>query len=351
MCDDEIFFDWEDGCSSPRNSAVCRSDELEMIAADTKTKITILQMKEDPCVSRLRHQIQAMGVAHPTGCPSSEDIAAALTMLGIPCILRSSVVDNVIGRDCFKQLRYSFVVVKTPGGPEIFVDPQFQEQFRLARDEPRHEAFVSALPSTFVGTEFTLRETVQLAAQQVMSAMDRLQLDRPPWRNADALLSKWLPRKYVDETLGTLPTMPSSSLRSASWIERLKKPTVVLRRERGHDVPIKASDLKPKCVVQGFSARRPSSGVAPRLGVSPFAEAGPSSQVIEAFRCSGAGPSTCEKAARDLALDGMAGLRLNHSSLPSTTSGTSGKGHVDEALAEVRAEWRVETRRKRNRVM
>eukprot|EP00798_Chlamydomonas_sp_ICE-L_P006785 gene6785-30748_t len=235
------------------------------------TQVAMLQTLDSSVTAKICTTLFALQRGAPSGSLTAESIASSFATVGIPCRLRRTVVASGEG-NCLRQLRHSFVVVQVVGAPEVvYVDPQFKEQFQLARSDPIHNAFLRALPSIFVGTELKLRPLVKLAAEQCLAGLDRLRLARPPWRSVSALMSKWLPEKYTDEKYtdekftgentswpATQPCGSSLNLQRMSALSECSKQPPsppVLRGSCGSDVLVvmKVSELKPTKVIHGFS--------------------------------------------------------------------------------------------------
>eukprot|EP00798_Chlamydomonas_sp_ICE-L_P010420 gene10420-8370_t len=213
----------------------------------------MLQSLNSSATSKIFTTLIELQRAAPSGSLSAASIASSLTSAGMPCRLRRTVVDKGEGT-CLRRLRYCFVVVQIVGAPEVYVDPQFKEQFHLPRSDPIHDVFLRALPSSFVGKALTLPPLVKLAAEQCLAGLDRLRL-------TSAMMSKWLPEKYTDENVSWAGVQAGGSSHNlqclSSLTERLQQSPHPheLRQGRGADVvvPMKVSDLKPNKVVHGFS--------------------------------------------------------------------------------------------------
>ncbi|GLC60346.1 hypothetical protein PLESTB_001602300 [Pleodorina starrii] len=82
----------------------------------------------------------------------------------------------------------------------VIVDPFFREQFKVA-GMPSNSAYSTAvenLPECFVGTIGTVNALVCLLTGTLVQESAALGIELPPWRSKQALLSKWLPRRFAD---------------------------------------------------------------------------------------------------------------------------------------------------------
>lgn len=139
-------------------------------------------------------------------------LATRLAALGYRVALRTAVGGGH-GTTCFANLRHEFLVIfpsdsssGTPqypsqdsvaaGGPEILiVDPNFTEHFEISHPTTLYSAILSCVPSEFVGPPVRLRPLVQLLAAEMLDAFHAQGLERPPWRKASSILTKWLPER------------------------------------------------------------------------------------------------------------------------------------------------------------
>ena len=81
----------------------------------------------------------------------------------------------------------------------IVVDPLFGQLFKLGKPSPRYHAFHAAcVPETFVGTLNMMLTLVKAAAGAVLLSFAEADMPLPPWRRANSLMSRWLPRDFVD---------------------------------------------------------------------------------------------------------------------------------------------------------
>ena len=86
-------------------------------------------------------------------------------------------------------------------GPELFIDPIFRDQFRVALiSDKRYNSFLcEEVPDVFVGTQAMLLNTLEVVASELEGAAARAALELPVWRRHEYLMSKWLPVDYSDE--------------------------------------------------------------------------------------------------------------------------------------------------------
>ncbi|KAL6753470.1 hypothetical protein V8C86DRAFT_3169138 [Haematococcus lacustris] len=82
----------------------------------------------------------------------------------------------------------------------LVVEPRLREQFLIASPTPAYEQLLQTLPVSFVGSMARLESLVALMAQQAAAAFRQQQRPVPPWRSAEALLSKWSPAQVEQLT-------------------------------------------------------------------------------------------------------------------------------------------------------
>ncbi len=81
-----------------------------------------------------------------------------------------------------------------------------QEQFIIAKTTARYASILAAIPQIFVGPEEHLVLLVNFLCTEMNAAFRQLGSVLPPWRQASSMLSKWKPRKSVDEPVfGAVP--------------------------------------------------------------------------------------------------------------------------------------------------
>jgi len=105
------------------------------------------------------------------------------------------------GRHWFRQLHHSFLLVE--GDPQYpdqlyVVDPNFRDQFAIARATRQYDTLLSAVPSVFVGRGKKLLPTIQLMCEEIAVAFSQQHLEVPPWRRRTSMMSKWMPERKTD---------------------------------------------------------------------------------------------------------------------------------------------------------
>jgi hypothetical protein len=73
--------------------------------------------------------------------------------------------------------------------------PMCREQFHIPQPTPAYEDLMLVLPAVFVGTTDRLGPLVQLVCEEMSVAFEARSMTLPPWRQAKAMLSKWMPTK------------------------------------------------------------------------------------------------------------------------------------------------------------
>ena len=73
-----------------------------------------------------------------------------------------------------------------------------REQFAISQSTREYEKLLSLVPSEFVGTPARLKPLVNLLCLEMEQTFQERGLTWPPWRQAESMISKWLPAKvYV----------------------------------------------------------------------------------------------------------------------------------------------------------
>jgi len=106
------------------------------------------------------------------------------------------------GFECLQNLRHSYLHVTAWGIPSqpFVVDPQFCEQFLIAKPTYRYMRLLAHVPEVLVFPECGIRPLVQFLCMELAAAFKSTNTIVPPWRQASSMLSKWLPRNLkVDE--------------------------------------------------------------------------------------------------------------------------------------------------------
>ncbi|PNH08504.1 hypothetical protein TSOC_004936 [Tetrabaena socialis] len=130
-------------------------------------------------------------------------LVSILTALGYRCSLRTALGGGD-GADCLRNLRHTFISCETAGvngGParRYVVDAQFRDQFIIAKTTARYASILAAIPQVFVGPEEHLVLLVNFLCSEMSTAFRQLGSVLPPWRHASSMLSKWKPRKSMDD--------------------------------------------------------------------------------------------------------------------------------------------------------
>ncbi|KAG2487290.1 hypothetical protein HYH03_014130 [Edaphochlamys debaryana] len=181
--------------------------------------------EEDEVVTEIQRFVQPTSSAEArllsdvrVACQHAKDgqdttkLVAILSALGYRCSLRTALGGGD-GADCLRNLRHTFITCDTPsvnGAParRYIVDPQFKEQFIIAKTTARYAAILAAIPQVFVGPEEHLALLVNFLCTEMSTAFRQLGSVLPPWRHASSVLSKWRPRKSVDESMAAAARNP-----------------------------------------------------------------------------------------------------------------------------------------------
>ncbi|GIL53548.1 hypothetical protein Vafri_9121 [Volvox africanus] len=142
---------------------------------------------------------------------SLQAIAERLAADGLLVTLRSGLGVGTESPDYLSTLRHSFLICQEgSAGLCVIVDPFFRDQFKVAAmpQTSSYCAAVSKLPECFVGTIGTVNALVCLLTGTLLQESTTVGLELPPWRSKQALISKWLPRRFSD-TVFTPPSFVS----------------------------------------------------------------------------------------------------------------------------------------------
>ena len=140
------------------------------------------------------------------------ELGERLRTLGYTVTLRTALGGDSIGgsASCLRNLRHSFLAVTLPNSSEsassglekvFIVDPKFLDQFEIAHSTSRYDAVLSLLPSAIVLSAGRLADTVGVLCEEMARAFEKTGTPLPPWRQANAMLSKWQPRRSEDVTM------------------------------------------------------------------------------------------------------------------------------------------------------
>lgn len=80
----------------------------------------------------------------------------------------------------------------------LIVDPSFREQFEIPQPTRGYSAALALLAPEFVGSASRLIPLVQCLCAEMAASFEAEGLTLPPWRRAQAMLSKWLPQRSRD---------------------------------------------------------------------------------------------------------------------------------------------------------
>ena len=80
-------------------------------------------------------------------------------------------------------------------GPPVLNELLCREQFAISQSTDEYDKLLSQIPGEFVGTGTRLRPLVKLLCLKMEQAFQDTGLTRPPWRQPESMLSKWLPSK------------------------------------------------------------------------------------------------------------------------------------------------------------
>lgn len=185
-------------------------------------------------------------------------LASHLATIGYRVALRTAVGGGA-GQNCFRNLCYQFLLISDNSCTvEYVVDPNFRsallckqalesglspfrftccpssppchillpkggyllcrEQFAISQSTPEYEKLLSLVPGEFVGTTARLRPLVKLLCLQMEQAFQDTGLTRPPWRQAESMMSKWLPSKAG--LLTPAPCSPHSKRKALHNLDR-----------------------------------------------------------------------------------------------------------------------------------
>lgn len=93
-------------------------------------------------------------------------------------------------------VRHQFITVCLPdnssaGLASYIVEPNFRDCFCIAHPTPRFSAVLDGVPTVAVVTKASLHRAVGILAREMAASFAAQGEDLPPWRTAQALLSKW----------------------------------------------------------------------------------------------------------------------------------------------------------------
>ena len=107
-----------------------------------------------------------------------------------------------------QRLSHSFIVLNGGKDTVFIVDPFFREQFQIGlRDDEYQDLLLKSVPEVFVGTPKALKSAARLICLAMQAALCRLDMPVAPWWDIPAILSKWSPESFRDETLESLANL------------------------------------------------------------------------------------------------------------------------------------------------
>ncbi len=89
-------------------------------------------------------------------------------------------------------------------------DPNFREHFAIPHPTDAYAATLTLLPDEFIGSSSRLVPLVQIMCAEMAASFEAKGLTLPPWRRAQAMLSKWLPQRMSDQPLSSAQRCSSS---------------------------------------------------------------------------------------------------------------------------------------------
>lgn len=102
-----------------------------------------------------------------------------------------------------------------PASRRYIVDLHFKEQFAIAKPTPRYAAISAVLPSFYVGLEENLPPLVSFLVSELSASFHARSCVLPPWRHLSSMLSKWKPRRSLDEPYRSVSSVQSASMSGA----------------------------------------------------------------------------------------------------------------------------------------
>lgn len=82
------------------------------------------------------------------------------------------------------------------------VDPDFKGQFSIMHPTTHYSTLLAAIPSPVVLPEDRVAPVVQLISKELSQVFKQLEVVLPPWRTTSSVLTKWLPRQSLDQSVG-----------------------------------------------------------------------------------------------------------------------------------------------------
>lgn len=133
--------------------------------------------------------------------PTTSELAAHLTSLGYYVRVRRAAGGD--GRNCLQNLRHEYLSCLIPGDSSYIVDPHFIDQFCIAKSTDRYSSLLACIPQVLVIPEQHITPLVTFLCAELSAAFSASNTVLPPWRQATSMLTKWQPRKSIDEARRT----------------------------------------------------------------------------------------------------------------------------------------------------
>lgn len=205
---ESLLFEVELDTCPTSTSGGCSGDRMR--AANVGERIRYLTTPQTLFECRLLRDVRAFqgAILREEGQPDTVILASKLAAVGYKLTLRTALGGGS-GRSCFHNLHHEFLLVSgdpefgSPQQKEYIVDPYFRDQFHIPQPTQAYEELMRQLPGEFVGTAARLVPLVQLLCEEMSAAFEARAMTCPPWRQAKAMLSKWLPTKVLDKEVSS----------------------------------------------------------------------------------------------------------------------------------------------------
>jgi len=216
---------------------------------------------------------------------TTEELGERLRALGYTVTLRTALGGDSIGGNasCLRNLRHSFLAVCLPNATNnsspdnsnnnannadkvFIVDPKFLDQFEIAHSTSRYDAVLGVLPSAIVVPAGRLTDAVSDLCEEMARAFEKTGTPLPPWRQANAMLSKWQPRRSEDVAMTYQRRTPGSGGKTRSQHPD-PMPTIVEKHYGpGAHSPTARSAQRAPAAKEGFGVGAVAGNVAAREG-------------------------------------------------------------------------------------
>lgn len=176
----------------------CRSSERVPHVSAVIDRLTCLARPSNDFAQKLLLDVRSFKRAQLRDGASEVDavvLALRLSLVGYNATVRKAIGG---GAACFRNLRHEFISVRDDKGEAYIVDPSFREHFQIPHPTATYEAIVSRAPAEFVGTSSSLVPLVQCLSMEMAESFQEQGMALPPWRRAQAIMSKWLPVRSRD---------------------------------------------------------------------------------------------------------------------------------------------------------